>query len=351
MSNYGTLLTKIRNAAKHGAVGVLVVNDPLNHQDDRDALSVSVGGTYWPELREVKMKKDEDYKFMRFSPRMKIGGDDFGVTIPVMGISLRFAAYLVGENQSLLTIQQDIDKNLKPRAFAITGKKAAMAVRFNREEVNASNIVAKIEGSDPELKNEYVIIGAHFDHLGKNNRGQIFPGADDNASGTAAVVEIARAFQGMTIKPKRTLIFILFCGEEKGLLGSRYYAEHPLFPLEKTVAAFDLDMIGRNAADQLCVLGKYQYPKLFALVDEINRKTVNMELNLSVEQYLMASDHFPFLRHNVPALMFNTGDHDQYHRPEDTVGRILPDKVEKVAQLTFLSMWQIAELPAGSKFN
>jgi Zn-dependent M28 family amino/carboxypeptidase len=248
----------------------------------------------------------------------------------------------------LAKIQEGIDQNMRPNSFAITGKKVSMSIHFNNERVEAFNIAAKVTGSDPELKEEVVIVGGHYDHVGKDNRGRVYGGADDNASGTAGVMEIARAFQNLKEKPKRTTLFILFTAEEKGLLGARYYVDHPLFPLEKTVAMINLDMIGRNDVEQMSLIGRYQYPQLFSIIDETNKETVNFDLNFAVEEFIRQSDHFPFMREDVPTVFFNSGMHDQLHRPEDTADRILPEKAQKVAQLVFLSMWKIANLPSGA---
>ncbi len=350
LSKYGTFLTKILNAQKHGAVGILFVTDPKNHKD----LSVDQGffsGTNWPSLQKKQLKDDEDLKYMRFSPPWRIVGDDFGVKIPAMHIDGKLADVLLGENHSLLHIQEEMDKNLKPLSFSIPGKRVSMEVYFKTEQVRTHNIVAKVEGSDPELKDEVVIVGAHYDHEGKDNRGQVFGGADDNASGSAAVLELARAFQNLEQKPKRTILFILFTAEEKGLLGARYYVDNPVFPLGKTVALINLDMLGRNDVDQIAVVGKYQYPKLFNIVNEVNKKSVNFELNFSVEAFIRNSDHFPFMRNKIPSVFFNSGMHDQLHTPEDTVDRIITDKVEKAAQLVFLTLWEVANLPAGTQLR
>lgn len=342
LSNYGTLLSKILNAQKHGAVGILFVTDPLNHKERTPS---TVGGTYWPSLIKERMKDEEDFRFMKFPPRMRIIGDDFGTKIPAVAIDGKLADYLLGDQHSLLTLQEEIDKTLKPRSFPLPNKKVSLVVYFKNEHVNAYNIVAKVTGSDPTLKEEVVIVGAHYDHTGKDNRGRIFGGADDNASGTAAVMELARAFQRLKQKPKRTLLFILFTAEEKGLFGARYYVDDPLFPLEKTVALINLDMIGRNDVEQMSLIGRYQYPKLFAIIDKTNRESVNFDLNFSVEEFIRQSDHFPFMRKDIPSVFFNSGMHDQLHRPQDTVNRIIPEKTQKVTQLVFLSLWKIANLP------
>lgn len=343
-SKHGTLLNKILNAQDHGAVGVLFVTDPLNHTEfEPDNCS----GTYWANLREKHYEEDEDYKYMQFSPMVKIIGDNYGVQIPAVSIHLDVAESIIGEDKSLLDIQKRIDSGLKQRSFQIPNKNISFRVAFDTEKVDARNIVGIVKGSDPNM-DEVVIVGAHYDHVGKNKRGQVHGGADDNASGTAGVLELARAFQKLESKPKRSIVFILFTGEEKGLFGSKYYVENPLYPLEKTTAFVNLDMIGRNDIDQICVLGKYQFPKLFNIVENMNKKSTNFDITFSIDDFVSRSDQMPFLRHNVPFVFFNSGLHDQYHRPEDTVDRIIPGKVLKVIQLTFLSLWQIADLPPNT---
>jgi Zn-dependent M28 family amino/carboxypeptidase len=259
------------------------------------------------------------------------------------------AQSLLGENNSLRRLQEEIDKTLKPRSFALAGKKIFLEIQFESKAVDAHNIVAKVEGSDPELKEEVVIVGAHYDHEGKDNHGDVYPGANDNASGSAAVLELARAFRELEPKPKRTILFILFTAEEKGLLGARYYVDNPLFPLDKTLAMIDLDMIGRNNVDQLSVVGKYQYPQLYRIAEVINQNTANFELNSNVDAFIRNSDHFPFMRKKIPSLFFNSGEHEDLHTPRDTVGLIDAEKAEKATQLVFLSLWEIANLPPGAQ--
>jgi hypothetical protein len=348
LSDHATLLSKIRNAQDHGAVGVLFVTDPLNHSERTPS---ETDGTYWPSLRKERLKDDEDFEFLRFNPRMRLVDDDFGVRIPALAIDGKFADYLLGTRGPLESIQQEIDDGQSPQSFPITDKTVSMGVFFDKGHVKASNIAAKVTGSDPVLKDEVVIVGAHYDHVGKDNRGRVFGGADDNASGTSGVVELARAFNSLAESPKRTILFILFTAEEKGLLGSRYYLEHPLFPLEDTLAMINFDMIGRNDVDQVSLLGRYQYPKLYEVIDRANRESVNLEINFSVEEYVRQSDHFPFMREDIPALFFNSGMHDQLHRPEDTANRIKSDKAEKITRLAFLALWQIANAPEGTDYR
>ena len=353
LSKYGTLLSKILNAQEHGAVGIMFVTNPLNHDDVSVRGGEFMSGTSWPILRKERLERqgDEDLKYRDFSPRMRIIGKDFGVRIPAVMIDGKLADYILGEKYSLLEIQKKIDKTMTPNSFLLPGQKVTMDIFFKKEAVEAGNLAAKVEGSDPDLKKEVVIVGAHYDHVGKNNRGQVHPGADDNASGTAVVLELARAFQNLQQKPKRTILFILFTGEEKGLLGSHYYVQDPIFPLEKTLAVIVMDMVGRNDIDQMAVIGKYQFPKLFKILDTINKNTVNFQFNFSVEQFIRQSDHNPFMRAGIPSVLFNSGMHDQLHTPEDTADRIIPDKVEKTAQLVFLTLWEVANLPAGTNLK
>jgi hypothetical protein len=348
MTGHAALLAKIINAQKHGATGILFVNDPLNHQD---MTAETVGGTYWPCLEEKRARDDEDYRFMKFSPELQIIGDKYGVEIPTAAIDGDLAAVLLGDAGALSKAQEAMDRSLKPASRALPGWKVTLRTAFASEPVDAWNLAARVEGSDPVLKDEAVLVGAHYDHAGKDNRGRVYSGADDNASGTAGVLELARAFRGLAVKPKRTILFLLFTAEEKGLLGSRYYVDHPVVPLEKTLAMVDLDMIGRNDVDQISLVGRYQYPRLYSHIDEINRASANLEISFSVESFIENSDHFPFMRKNVPSVFFNSGSHEQLHRPEDTVDRIVPDKIEKVTQLVFLTLWRLADLPPGSNLR
>jgi hypothetical protein len=348
LSNHGTLLSKILNAQKHGAVGILFTTDPLNHETLTPS---ATGGTYWPSLVKERMKDEEDFQYMRFSPSMKLIGKDFGVRIPAAAIDGKLADDLLGAGVSLRKIQEGMDSDLKPNSFPLLDKKVSMGVFFKKERVNAFNIVAKVEGSDPELKDEVIIVGAHYDHVGKDNRGQVYAGADDNASGTAGVMELARAFQNLEEKPRRSILFILFTAEEKGLLGSRYYVDNPIFSLEKTIAMINFDMISRNDVDQISVVGKYQYPKLYEIIDEINKQGVNFDMNFAVEGFIRQSDHFPFMRKDVPSVFFNSGMHDELHTPRDRASLAIPDKTQKVVQLTFLTMWKIANSPPGTSLR
>lgn len=348
-SKYAPYLAKIHNAQKHGAVGIIFFNGPLGTQDS-DLANGYTSGAYWPSLEKEKFKEEEDYRFFSFTSSMNLTDLNLGITIPAVVVSGTFAQALVGPQKNLETIQKQIDDTLIPQSFAMN-QKAILDVHFKHKPIKARNIAFKVEGCDPKLKDETIIICAHYDHVGKDARGRVFGGADDNASGTSAVMEIAKAFKACSDRPKRTLLFLLFTAEEKGLLGSRFYCQHPLVPLEKTLAVINLDMLGRNDINQMGLLGKYQYPKLFQVIDEINTHGIHFEFNFTVETFLGNSDHFPFMAHGIPSLFLNSGNHEQLHRPEDTPDRILPEKVEKAAKLVLETAWTLANLPAGSQLK
>ena len=193
-----------------------------------------------------------------------------------------------------------------------------------RVEVPTYNVVGVIEGSDPVLKNESIVIGAHYDHLGRGGEGSLAPrsgevhhGADDNASGTAGVLELARIFSAERSKLKRTLVFIAFSGEEEGLLGSNYYVNHPLVPLDKTVAMINMDMIGRMKDGKLSIGGVGTAKEWRQLIGSGD----TFALTLNDDGY-GPSDHSSFYSKQIPVLFFWTGTHNDYHKPSDTFDKI-----------------------------
>ena len=209
-----------------------------------------------------------------------------------------------------------------------------------REE--AMNVVGWLEGSDPELADEFVIFTAHMDHVGVGrpvSGDSIYNGADDDASGTAAVVELAQAFAATNPRPRRSMVFMTVSGEEKGLLGSRWYSEHPAFPLDRTVANLNIDMIGRNWADTVVAIGKAE-STLGPLVEEI--AAARPELDLAIiddpwpeERFYYRSDHFNFARNGVPILFFFSGTHEDYHRPSDEPEKIRYEKTARITRLIY----------------
>lgn len=223
--------------------------------------------------------------------------------------------------------------------------------RWDDSGVLAPNVIAVLDGSDLRLASEYVVFLAHLDHIGTTRAGgrcaaagadSICNGADDNASGAAGVLELARAFAGLRPRPRRSLLFLLVSGEEEGLLGSVFYVNHAAVPLSRTVAALNLDMIGRNAPDSVGILGG-ELTSLGSLLTELAR--VHVELGLApVARPWNAGgfDHRPFVLSGVAALCFHTGLHADYHRPSDTVEKIDADKAARIVRLVFYAGLDVA---------
>ena len=219
---------------------------------------------------------------------------------------------------------------------------------------DSENILAYIPGS--EKPDELIVISAHYDHVGTRN-GVIYPGADDDGSGTVAVMEIAEAFQAAKKAghgPKRSILFLHVTGEEHGLFGSDYYSQHPIFPLENTVADLNIDMIGRDdpenrGKDYVYVIGSEMLSSELKVINEAaNKKTVNIELNYKyddprdTERLYYRSDHYNFAKHNIPVAFYFDGIHEDYHKPTDTPDKIDYDLLTKRTQLVFATAWELA---------
>jgi aminopeptidase YwaD len=208
---------------------------------------------------------------------------------------------------------------------SLTGE-VSLTTDIVRNEVPAYNVIGMLEGSDPLLKKETIIIGAHYDHLGRGGDGSLAPnpgdihyGADDNASGTAGVLELARLFTAQNPKPKRTIVFMAFGGEEEGLLGSNYYVNHPLLPLANTVAMINMDMIGRMKDRRLVIGGVGTAKEWRDIMAADTEKPFRLTLN---EDGFGPSDHSSFYAKQIPVLFFWTGTHNDYHKPSDTFDKI-----------------------------
>ncbi|MDT8436627.1 MAG: M28 family peptidase [Gemmatimonadota bacterium] len=224
----------------------------------------------------------------------------------------------------------------------LAGWSASLASEAAVSVVEAPNTVGILEGSDPELRDEYVLFTAHMDHVGVGSPvdgDSIYNGADDNASGTVTIVELAEAFAALPERPRRSLVFATVSGEEKGLLGSRWYAENPAVPLSRTVANLNLDMVGRNWTDTIVAIGKEE-SSLGPLVERV--AAAHAELGMAViddrwpeENFYSRSDHFNFARRGVPILFFFNGTHEDYHRPSDEPEKIGYEKMARIGRLLF----------------
>lgn len=261
-----------------------------------------------------------------------------------------------GQVKEVISARDRINKGKRPKTV-ILKTPFTFTARMDRQQITGSNVLGYIEGIDPELKDELVVITAHFDHLGKRGD-DIFNGANDNGSGTSTVLDIAQAFalaKQKGVGPRRSVLCMLVTGEEKGLLGSEYYAENPVFPLEKTVVNVNVDMVGRidkkheGNPDYIYVIGSDRLSTdLHRINEETNARTMKLELDYTYNakddpnRYYQRSDHYNFAERGVPAIFFFNGSHEDYHRPSDTIEKIDFETMAKIGKLVFYTSWELA---------
>lgn len=267
---------------------------------------------------------------------------------------------------------QKIDASLEPHSFDIPGVNVTIYLDIQRTPTVTANLLGKIEGSDPELKKEYVVIGAHLDHVGMNKEGYVFNGADDNGSGSVGVLQAAKAFAVNGQKPKRSILLAHWTGEEKGLLGSGHFVHFPTVSLENIVACINLDMICTDTAMENIMRGIEEYtitqeevarfennPKtLLAAITSLQSPDIT-ELYTQISQdYLHLqpvplcsnpmpgnSDHWHFARKKVPSVFFFTMGNGHAHRPTDTVEKINAEKMNEIIKLAYMMAFKIADSP------
>jgi Zn-dependent M28 family amino/carboxypeptidase len=208
-------------------------------------------------------------------------------------------------------------------------------------------VVAVWRGSDPKLRDEAIIYSAHMDHVGVRMDGEVFNGADDNASGSAGLLAIAGAYANAKEKPRRSIIFLSVSGEELGLWGSQYYSDNSTWQLDKIVANINTDMIGRSGPesgpDEVTVTPSYRHAKYSTIV----RDSVGFAKQLGVsftsgDKYYQRSDHYNFAKKGIPVVFFCSGEHEDYHQVTDTVDKLDGAKMERIARLAFWTGWHVA---------
>lgn len=330
--NYNQIGEKVRNAIEHGAVGIMLVTDPLYNR------LLTPRGFPWPSLYKG-FPPDAVPLTLAITESKKI---------PTIQVGEEVINMLFGSVDALKSIQLGIDSTMTPRSYQIPDVNAIIRTSTKVEVRTTRNVVGFMEGADPKLKNEFVVIGAHYDHVGfKRNtpagQDSICNGADDNASGTTGVLEVAKAFCVNPERPRRSILFITFAGEEKGLYGSQAYTEEPLFPVKQTVAMLNMDMIGRNNPDSLSIGGNTRSPELTKIVEEEN-KNIGFTLAYNIERYFGNSDQAAFARRKIPVLFFHTGEHPDLHRVSDSPDKINYEKLAHVAKLCFLTAWRVADM-------
>ncbi len=258
------------------------------------------------------------------------------------------------DNAAAQTLLTDIDEN---HTSTVISAKINLKVSSGNDQIDSENVAALLKGE--EKPEEYVVISSHLDHIGVNADGQINNGADDDGSGTVALLELAEAFKKAKDEgngPKRSIVFLHVTGEEKGLLGSKYYTDYePILPLEQTVANLNIDMIGRidpkrqGNRNYIYLIGSDKLStELHNLSEEVNEKYTQIELDYTYNdendpnRFYYRSDHYNFAKNNIPIIFYFNGTHEDYHRPGDTADKINYDLLENRTKLVFHTAWELA---------
>ena len=357
-TRYNNATYKSLNAQRHGAIGILAMPDVNNH-----AAGQGRGGRAGAAAPQAAAGGRGAQAQTR--PRIPTEAlSEGGPAIPTFTISAKLGEELLAAaGKKPAEVQAALDAKPAPGSCAIPDTRVDLHPAVSeRRRANSYNVAGLLEGSDPALKAETVIYSAHFDHDGIGPLG-ILHGADDNGSGTVGVVELARAFAANPVKPKRSILFIVFAAEERGLLGAYHYVAHPLRPLETTRVEINFDMIGRNEAadprvqteispdtsNELGLIGTHYSPDYRAVVER-NNEMVGLKLNYkwdrdSSNQVLFRSDQYPFLQHDIPGVWWFTGFHPDYHQITDTVEKINFVKMVKILKLAYASGFDFADSP------
>jgi Zn-dependent M28 family amino/carboxypeptidase len=380
-TRYATTRVKLLNAQAHGALALVVVAEPnrkhLTNAERAGKIAQSTTGAK-PITRTEPL------------PTQAIADDV--LSIPSVLVQDDVAKELLANSGTTgSALQTAIDKDLTPQGRTLPDTVLTLHLRNTSEHTGfTSNVAGLLEGSDPKLAAETILISGHHDHDGEapcaaGEGGvdeqskpmpagagcmQIWHGADDNGSGTVGVMELARAFAANGVRPKRSILFVVFASEERGLLGSYYMAEHPLRPIATTRAQINFDMIGRDekpspqtdglitipadTSNRLNLIGALYSPSYDRVVKEEN-KLVGLTLDdrfdhESALNVFFRSDQFPFVLHNVPAFWWFTGFHPDYHHTTDTVEKIDFVKMRKILQLAYLTAWRFGDDAATPVF-
>lgn len=369
LSEHATFASKARTAVAHGAAALLIVPDGTH--GSRRRLS-DIERVWPPRASSVRARR-----FVLEAP------EDQG-TLPVGMISTGLADRILGAVgqaplHSVAMIRDTIDATLSraakderidaPATFSVTNGQASVRFDIERDRAVVSNAIGVVRGSDPSLSAERVVIGAHLDHDGVDERRRIFNGADDNASGTAALLEVAEALALAARSghgPRRSVLFAGWNAEEKGALGSKYFVADAVSRAMPIVAMLNMDMVGRSeeirnpgdarfrglrkttARDNQNVLHLVGYslsPELASLIAEVNVTTgltLRTEYDDHVQNLLRRSDHWSFLERGIPAIFFTTGLHGDYHTPDDDADKIDYEKLSRVTRLVYGAAWRLA---------
>ena len=351
-------------ARQNGAVGVISIATPATTNN-------------WDRIRRQR-EQGSGYAVEKFRTNTN---DNF----PVITLSEKAAAALfAGESSDLAKIVQIYGTADPMPTFALNpSKTATFNVTTDADKGRTQNVVAIWEGSDPTLKNEMVAIGAHYDHIGisqnPNATDKINNGADDDGSGTVSVLSIAEALAKAPVRPKRSVLFVWHCGEEKGLWGSQYFNKYPTVDIKNVIAQLNIDMVGRSQdpnniikcdrpgqpcneelskSGEIYVIGKDMMSStLGAIVDQTNKGYLNLSYNTKYDdpkdpnRFFFRSDHFNYAQNGIPIAFWFDGVHEDYHRPGDEPQKIDYNKMQQVARTILLTLWELTDLKERPKVD
>lgn len=300
------------------------------------------GGT--PGSRQIKMKDQRS----------------FSLPFPIVFITQHTANMILkSTGHNLEQFETKILSEGKSVSVELDSITASVSANIETLDIQSPNVIGIVEGSDPVLRNECIVYSAHFDHVGIDSHGEVFNGADDNASGSMGLLEVAEAYMSLKKKPLRTVVFAWVNAEEKGLFGSIYYADNPIIPMKNTLVNINLDMIGRSElpsdttdfmgyelditqAGEILVYTAHESSELTNMMNNAAKKTGLKVIDMGEEIELGSSDHASFMAKGVPAFCFNSGIHADLHSVRDDVDRIDFDKMEAVSKMVFLLGYEVA---------
>ena len=346
-------------AWKHGAKGAIII------PDSRVMSNLSA-------RRQVTLERTGQFGVAAFEQKEAPG-------MPMITASAAMIkALFQGEKLDGTQILNQREAGLPGESFELSAQKRVnFTVANSYEETTTQNVVAILEGRDPVLKNEYVAVGAHYDHVGvRTGAGitgdKIFNGADDDGSGTVAVLAMAEALSHSPIKPKRSVLFIWHTGEERGLWGSQYFTDNPTVPLASIITELNIDMIGRSkragdtsvgnrsltGPDEIYVIGsKMMSTELGQLSEAVNKSYLNLSFNYLYDnpkdpnRFFFRSDHFNYARKGIPIIFYFDGEHEDYHKPTDSPDKIDYQKMEKVARTIYVMLLELANAKTRPKVD
>ncbi len=383
-SQHAPFVRKVSNAFQHGAAAVIVCSDQhvleknaaayrkawyaaIDKLADERARFKAIESPTEQQIEEHRKKVESLVRRIHsagerlqpdYDPLVPFGAGMGGGPRRIPVVYCRRAAVeqvvKAALGKDLGRIEEEIDRTLKPQSAPLRGWRVRGQIDVEREEVTIKNVVGVLEAGGP-LAHETIVVGAHYDHLGYGGHGSLEPskkaihnGADDNASGVAVMLEVARGLATHQPKLKRRVVFVAFTGEERGLLGSSHYVRNPPFPLEKTVAMINFDMVGRLRDEKLIAMGTATGKPFDELLDRVN--AVHGLKLVKTPGGFGPSDQAAFYAREIPVLHFFTGTHKDYHRPRDDFETLNVPGMRRIALLATDLVRAIADLPAAPEY-